>query len=190
MGDLRVKHRRAMGLRYVPEERLGQATVPEMSLESNTLLTSNLFLAKGFMRNKMIHRFTETVIEKFKVKSGGSHASAASLSGGNLQKFIVGRELLHNPKILVLNQPTWGVDAGAAALIRNALIRQRTGGSAVLVVSEELDELFEICDEIVVMSEGKISPQVKISDVSIEEIGRWMSGLWPQKSEAPKEASV
>ncbi len=190
VGDLRVKHRRAMGLRYVPEERLGQATVPEMSLESNTLLTSNLFLAKGFMRNKMIHRFTETVIEKFKVKSGGSHASAASLSGGNLQKFIVGRELLHNPKILVLNQPTWGVDAGAAALIRNALIRQRTGGSAVLVVSEELDELFEICDEIVVMSEGKISPQVKISDVSIEEIGRWMSGLWPQKSEAPKEASV
>lgn len=190
VGDLWVKHRRAMGLRYVPEERLGQATVPEMSLESNTLLTSNLFLAKGFMRNKMIHRFTETVIEKFKVKSGGSHASAASLSGGNLQKFIVGRELLHNPKILVLNQPTWGVDAGAAALIRNALIRQRTGGSAVLVVSEELDELFEICDEIVVMSEGKISPQVKISDVSIEEIGRWMSGLWPQKSEAPKEASV
>ena len=190
VGDLRVKHRRAMGLRYVPEERLGQATVPEMSLESNTLLTSNLFLAKGFMRNKMIHRLTETVIEKFKVKSGGSHASAASLSGGNLQKFIVGRELLHNPKILVLNQPTWGVDAGAAALIRNALIRQRTGGSAVLVVSEELDELFEICDEIVVMSEGKISPQVKISDVSIEEIGRWMSGLWPQKSEAPKEASV
>ena len=190
VGDLRVKHRRAMGLRYVPEERLGQATVPEMSLESNTLLTSNLFLAKGFMRNKMIHRFTETVIEKFKVKSGGSHAPAASLSGGNLQKFIVGRELLHNPKILVLNQPTWGVDAGAAALIRNALIRQRTGGSAVLVVSEELDELFEICDEIVVMSEGKISPQVKISDVSIEEIGRWMSGLWPQKSEAPKEASV
>lgn len=190
VGDLRVKHRRAMGLRYVPEERLGQATVPEMSLESNTLLTSNLFLAKGFMRNKMIHRFTETVIEKFKVKSGDSHASAASLSGGNLQKFIVGRELLHNPKILVLNQPTWGVDAGAAALIRNALIRQRTGGSAVLVVSEELDELFEICDEIVVMSEGKISPQVKISDVSIEEIGRWMSGLWPQKSEAPKEASV
>lgn len=73
VGDLRVKHRRAMGLRYVPEERLGQATVPEMSLESNTLLTSNLFLAKGFMRNKMIHRFTETVIEKFKVKSGGSH---------------------------------------------------------------------------------------------------------------------
>ncbi len=60
----------------------------------------------------------------------------------------------------------------------------------MLVVSEELDELFEICDEIVVMSEGKISPQVKISDVSIEEIGRWMSGLWPQKSEAPKEASV
>lgn len=183
-GDLRVQHRRALGLRYIPEERLGEATVPEMSLEANTLLTSNLFLAKGFMRNKMIHRFTNSVIEKFKVKCGGSKASADSLSGGNLQKYIVGRELLHNPKVLVLNQPTWGVDAGAAALIRNALIRQRSGGSALLVVSEELDELFEICDELVVMSEGKISPQVKAQAISVEEIGRWMSGLWPKTEDA------
>ena len=182
-GDLRVKHRRALGLRYVPEQRLGEATVPEMSLESNTLLTSNLFLAKGFMRNKMIARFTRSIIEKFHVRCGGPKAPAESLSGGNLQKFIVGRELLHNPKVMVLNQPTWGVDAGAATLIRNALIRQRSGGSAILVVSEELDELFEICDELVVMSEGKISPQVKTKDVSVEEIGRWMSGLWPEAKE-------
>lgn len=183
-GDLRVKHRRALGLRYVPEQRLGEATVPEMSLESNTLLTSNLFLAKGFMRNKMIARFTRSIIEKFHVRCGGPKAPAESLSGGNLQKFIVGRELLHNPKVMVLNQPTWGVDAGAATLIRNALIRQRSGGSAILVVSEELDELFEICDELVVMSEGKISPQVKTKDVSVEEIGRWMSGLWPDAKES------
>lgn len=182
-GDLRVKHRRALGLRYVPEQRLGEATVPEMSLESNTLLTSNLFLAKGFMRNKMISRFTQSIIKKFHVRSGGAKAPAESLSGGNLQKFIVGRELLHNPKVMILNQPTWGVDAGAATLIRNALIRQRTGGSAILVVSEELDELFEICDELVVMSEGKISPQVKTKDVTVEEIGRWMSGLWPEQSD-------
>lgn len=187
-GDLRVKHRRALGLRYVPEERLGAATVPEMNLESNTLLTSNLFLAKGFMRNKMIHRFTNSVIEKFKVKCFGGRAPAESLSGGNLQKYIVGRELLHNPKVLVLNQPTWGVDAGAATLIRNALIRQRSGGNAILVVSEELDELFEICDELVVMSEGKISPQVKTSDVTVEEIGRWMSGLWPKNEQSAQEA--
>ena len=183
-GDLRVKHRRALGLRYVSEQRLGEATVPEMSLESNTLLTSNLFLAKGFMRNKMIARFTRSIIEKFHVRCGGPKAPAESLSGGNLQKFIVGRELLHNPKVMVLNQPTWGVDAGAATLIRNALIRQRSGGSAILVVSEELDELFEICDELVVMSEGKISPQVKTKDVSVEEIGRWMSGLWPDAKES------
>lgn len=167
----------------MPEQRLGEATVPEMSLESNTLLTSNLFLAKGFMRNKMIARFTRSIIEKFHVRCGGPKAPAESLSGGNLQKFIVGRELLHNPKVMVLNQPTWGVDAGAATLIRNALIRQRSGGSAILVVSEELDELFEICDELVVMSEGKISPQVKTKDVSVEEIGRWMSGLWPEAKE-------
>ena len=131
----------------------------------------------------MIARFTRSIIEKFRVRCGGPKAPAESLSGGNLQKFIVGRELLHNPKVMILNQPTWGVDAGAATLIRNALIRQRSGGSAILVVSEELDELFEICDELVVMSEGKISPQVKTKDVSVEEIGRWMSGLWPEAKE-------
>ncbi len=189
-GDLSVKHRRALGMRYVPEQRLGHATVPDMSLESNTLLTSNLFLSKGFMRNKMIRRFAEHIVREFKVKTADTKSHAESLSGGNLQKFIVGRELTHNPKILVVNQPTWGVDVGAAALIRNALIRQRSGGAGLLVISEEIDELFEICDEIVVMSQGYISPQVKISDITVDEVGRWMSGLWPDGPEGAHTKEV
>jgi len=183
VGDLNVKRRREIGLRYVPEQRLGHAAVPEMSLASNTLLTSNLFLSKGFMRNKMIRRFTDHVIKTFSVKAPGSGAEAMSLSGGNLQKFIVGRELMHNPSVLVLNQPTWGVDIGAAALIRNALIRQREKGSAILVISEEIDELFEICDEIVVMSQGNISPQISTTKISKDEVGRWMGGLWDHEAD-------
>ncbi len=182
-GDLSVKHRRAQGLRYVPEERLSHATVPEMSLESNSLLTSNLFLSKGFMRNKMLKRYTEHVIEDFKVKAAGTKAPASSLSGGNLQKYIIGREILHNPTVLVVNQPTWGVDVGAAALIRNTLIEKRTAGTAILVISEEIDELFEVCDELVVMSQGKISPQVKIKDVTVDQVGRWMGGMWNDENE-------
>jgi simple sugar transport system ATP-binding protein len=91
--------------------------------------------------------------------------------------------MLHNPKVLVINQPTWGVDVGAAALIRNAIIEERTAGAAVLVVSEEIDELFEICDDLVVMSKGQISPQVKASEITVDQVGRWMSGLWTEDAE-------
>ena len=105
--------------------------------------------------------------------------AAASLSGGNLQKFIVGREILQKPRVLVVAQPTWGVDVGAAAAIRQALIDLRNEGVAVLVVSEELEELFEICDRIAVIAEGQLSPAKKSTDTDMEEIGLWMSGMFP-----------
>ena len=92
------------------------------------------------------------------MKCGGPQAQARSLSGGNLQKFIVGREILQEPKLLVVAQPTWGVDVGAAAFIRQALIDLRNAGRAILVISEELDELFEICDRIAVIAKGRLSP--------------------------------
>jgi len=113
------------------------------------------------------------------VKCGGPQSIANSLSGGNLQKFIVGREILQTPKVLVVSQPTWGVDVGAAAFIRQQLIDLRSMGSAVLVISEELEELFEICDRIAVIADGKLSPVKPMADTSIEEIGVWMSGMWP-----------
>ncbi len=97
-------------------------------------------------------------IERYNVKCGGPKAPARSLSGGNLQKYIVGREVLQDPKVLVVAQPTWGVDVGAAAFIRQSLIDLRNAGCAVLVISEELDELFEICDRIAVIAKGRLSP--------------------------------
>ena len=122
------------------------------------------------------------LIKRFNVKAGGPDAAAKSLSGGNLQKFIVGREIEANPKLLIVSQPTWGVDVGAAAQIRGELLALRDKGCALLVVSEELDELFEICDRMVVIAKGKVSPSVATSAATIEMIGEWMSGLWPKQA--------
>ena len=122
--------------------------------------------------------FAMRCIGQFNVKCGGPDAEAKSLSGGNLQKFIVGREILQDPKVLVVAQPTWGVDVGAAAFIRQSLIDLRNAGTAILVISEELDELFEICDRIAVIAKGRLSPAKRAAETDVEEIGQWMSGLW------------
>ncbi len=113
--------------------------------------------------------------------AAGRKRGADSLSGGNLQKFIVGREVLLQPEVLVVAQPTWGVDVGASAFIRQALLDLSSAGAAILVISEELDELFEICDRIAVIANGKLSPARRTSETSTEEIGVWMSGLWPDR---------
>ncbi len=166
---------------FVPEERLGRGAVPRLSLTENILLTAYRkgMLVLGLIRFGSARRFAEDCIKRFDVKCGGPESEAKSLSGGNLQKFIVGREIMQNPKLLVLAQPTWGVDVGAASFIRRQLLDLRESGTAILVVSEELDELFEICDRLVVISKGSLSPTKVTSETGVEEIGVWMSGLWP-----------
>ena len=173
--------RRVLGMGFVPEERLGRGAVPRMSLAENALLTAHGggMLKKGMIQFKQMNDFAKSCIEKFNVKCGGEKAPANSLSGGNLQKFIMGREILQAPKLLVAAQPTWGVDVGAAAFIRQELIDLRNEGAAVLVISEELEELFEISDRIAVIAEGRLSPAKKLADTNIDEIGVWMSGMWP-----------
>jgi ABC-type uncharacterized transport system ATPase subunit len=171
--------RRDAGLHFVPEERLGRGAVPTLSLAQNTLLTRTRAVgAGGWLRVGDIVALAEALIRRFNVKAGGPGSAAKSLSGGNLQKFIVGREIDANPKLLVVSQPTWGVDVGAAAQIRGELLALRDNGCAVLVVSEELDELFEICDRLVVIAQGRVSPSVPAAEATIEQIGEWMSGLW------------
>jgi len=173
--------RRVLGMGFVPEERLGRGAVPQMSLAENALLTAHAggMLNKGMIQFKAMNEFTKRCIDKFDVKCGGENSAANSLSGGNLQKFIMGREILQTPKLLVAAQPTWGVDVGAAAFIRQELINLRNQGAAILVISEELEELFEISDRIAVIANGRLSPSKKLADTSIEEIGVWMSGMWP-----------
>ena len=173
--------RRVLGMGFVPEERLGRGAVPQMSLAENALLTAHAggMLNKGMIQFKAMNEFAKRCIDKFDVKCGGENSAATSLSGGNLQKFIMGREILQTPKLLVAAQPTWGVDVGAAAFIRQELINLRNQGAAILVISEELEELFEISDRIAVIANGKLSPSKKLADTSIDEIGVWMSGMWP-----------
>jgi len=172
--------RRRLGLQFVPEERLGRGAVPSMSLAHNLLLTRSESLGPGgWIRTGALASQARGLIERFRVKAGGPHAPAQSLSGGNLQKFIVGREIEAEPKLLIVSQPTWGVDVGAAAQIRGEILALRERGCAVLVVSEELDELFEICDRLHVMAKGRLSPSIDRAQATVEQIGEWMSGLWP-----------
>jgi len=170
--------RRRLGLAFVPGERLGRGAVPDMSLSDNALLTGYLsgFVRGGFVNYDKVRAYAARVRERFDVRSAGIHAEAKSLSGGNLQKFIIGREIMLGPDLLVLAHPTWGVDVGAATTIHQAVVDLAQGGTAVLIVSEDLDELFEICDRIAVIAEGRLSPARRTMETNVEEVGMWMSG--------------
>jgi simple sugar transport system ATP-binding protein len=185
VGQVGPTQRRKAGLHFVPEERLGRGAVPSLSLSHNMLLTRNEAIsASGWIDTRMLQTQTEKIIQQFNVKANGAQAPAQSLSGGNLQKFIVGREIEAKPKVLLVSQPTWGVDVGAAAQIRGEILALRDAGCAVLVVSEELDELFEISDRLYVMANGKLSPSIQRKDATVAQIGEWMSGLWEVHAEA------
>lgn len=184
--------RRALGLAFVPEERLGRGAVPDLSLAENVLLTTHdkQTLRHGMIKHAALRHLAEGIISRFKVKAPNSQALARSLSGGNLQKFIVGREVLRQPRCFLVAQPTWGVDVGAAAQIRAELLALREQGCALLVISEELDELFEIADRFQVLAKGRLSPSIARSAASVELIGRWMSGLWQDVPEQNMEQSM
>jgi general nucleoside transport system ATP-binding protein len=190
-GRLSAQARRSLGLHFVPEERLGRGAVPLMSLAHNLLLTRSDALGRmGWINTGALDQQARSIIARFKVKSGGPQAAAKSLSGGNLQKFIVGREIDAKPKLLIVSQPTWGVDVGAAAQIRAEILALRDAGCAVLVVSEELDELFEMCDRLHVIAKGQLSPSLARGEATVEKIGEWMSGLWPGSSELQDQEGV
>ena len=134
--------------------------------------------AFGWLDHRAAAALAARVIERFRVKAAGPQAAARSLSGGNLQKFIVGREIDAQPRVLIVAQPTWGVDVGAAAQIRAELLALRDAGCALLVVSEELDELFELSDRLVVIARGRLSPTIATRDATALQIGQWMAGLF------------
>jgi len=187
-GHLSITQRRKLGAAFVPEERLGHGTAPRMKLSENALLTGHAasgMVHRGFIDTAATLKTVDRATETFDVRKAKRDPEAASLSGGNLQKFIVGREILRNPAVLVVSQPTWGVDAGAAAVIRQALLDLATAGAAVLVTSQDLDELSEIADRIAVMFHGKLSSPLATSEASREKLGLLMGG----SSLEPKEAA-
>ncbi len=174
--------RRLLGLAFVPEERLGRGTVPTLPLADNILLSHQNApqVKKGLINLASTRELASQIIERFGVKAGGAGATAKSLSGGNLQKFIVGRELMREPRVMLIAQPTWGVDVGAAAQIHEHILALKARGCAILIVSEELDELFALCDRLHVIAKGRVSPSVVTKDATVEQIGVWMSGLWEE----------
>jgi ABC-type uncharacterized transport system ATPase subunit len=183
-GHLGPLERRKLGMCFVPEERLGRGAVPELSLVDNCLLTAshNGMVWSGMILTAAAKAFAQRCIRDFAVMCGGVDVKAKSLSGGNLQRFIVGRELLQRPKLLIISQPTWGLDVGAAAFILETLVAVRNDGTAIVMISEELDELFEICDRIAVIANGRLSPAKLTREASIEEIGLLMGGVSPPHS--------
>ncbi|MGO4197929.1 ABC transporter ATP-binding protein [Rhizobium sp. YAF28] len=186
VGALGSAARRQLGFAFVPEDRLGRGAVPEMSLTLNSLLTAHPLnlVRRGLLDKAQATAFTNECIRDYDVRTRGPEAEAGSLSGGNLQKFIVGREIMLAPKLLFLAQPTWGVDIGAASAIRKRLITLRNEGMAILVISEELEELFELSDFIQVLHHGKLSPPLVTRDTKPEEIGRYMIGAQSQREKA------
>ncbi|MFT5644363.1 MAG: ABC-type uncharacterized transport system ATPase subunit [Janthinobacterium sp.] len=183
VGRLAPGARRALGFGFVPEERLGRGAVPDMSLADNVLLSlqTKATIRHGFVKKTTLTDMAQAIIKRFNVKAAGPQALARSLSGGNLQKYIVGREVMRAPTVLVIAQPTWGVDIGASNQIRAELVALRAAGCALLVISEELDELFEIADRLHVIAKGRLSPSIPTSRADVALIGLWMSGLWPQQ---------
>ncbi|ARO13637.1 sugar ABC transporter ATP-binding protein [Ketogulonicigenium robustum] len=180
IGQLRPNDRRKLGLLTAPEERLGHAAAPDMSLTENALLTGAL--REGLVKSGLVNwgkttTFARRIIETFDVRTPGPHVAARALSGGNLQKFVVGREILQNPAVLVVNQPTWGVDAAAAAAIRQALLDLAAKGAAIIVISQDLDELMEISDRFCALNAGHLSPARDARGLGLDEIGLMLGGM-------------
>ena len=180
LGLLDTTGRRKRGLCAVPEERNGHAAVGDFSLSDNSVLTARDRLGMvmlGLINSGAAKTYTGRVIAEFAVKALGPASTAGSLSGGNLQKYIMGREILQKPTVLVVSQPTWGVDAGAAAAIHQALVDLAAAGSAIVVISQDLDELRALCDILAVINMGHLSPARPTGEVSVEEIGLLMGGV-------------
>ncbi|MEM9605664.1 MAG: ABC transporter ATP-binding protein [Pseudomonadota bacterium] len=181
-GRLDIGARRALGAAFVPEERLGHGAVPDDALSHNLLLSRHAsdraaFLGPlGWLKSGALKAASARVIKALDVRCGSPDPRANELSGGNLQKFIIGRELDRAPRVLVVNQPTWGVDAGAASHIRRALLALAATGSAVLVICQDLDELFEVCHAIAVIHDGHLSEPMPIGEATLERIGLLMGG--------------
>ena len=179
IGHMGPTERRKLGGCFVPEERNGHGAVTTMTLSENAFLSGNIrahLSSMGFMNAGRTATFTQGIIDRFDVRTTGPKAEARSLSGGNLQKFLVGREVQQNPSVLVINQPTWGVDAGAAIAIYDAIVQLADGGTAIVIISQDLDEIMLLCDRIAVIAAGRMSASMPVKDATVAQIGLLMGG--------------
>ena len=178
---LSIFKRNELGMSHVPEDRHKHGLVLDYELDDNLVLENyykDEYNYLKFIINKdAIKEYGESLIEKYDIRSGqGTKSIVRGMSGGNQQKAIVGREIERDPDLLILVQPTRGLDVGAIENIHNAIIAQRDEGKAVLVVSYELDEVYDLADRILVMFKGEIVGELDPKTTSREELGLYMAG--------------
>ena len=169
-----------LGLGRIPEDRIETGLLMDLTVEENLILETHIspdFHNRGLMSFKNIHRFSDTLIKDYGIKTAGRDAPTRSLSGGNLQKVILARELAGKPALVIASQPTRGLDVGAMEYIHRRLLQEKERGAGVVLISEDLDEIFNLSDRIIVMYEGKIMGEVPAEVASREQIGLWMSGV-------------
>ena len=181
-----IRQRSVMGMSHIPEDRHKHGLILDYSLEDNLVL-QRYFEAQftnkfGVLKRKEIREYSDRLIEEYDIRSGqGSATIVRSMSGGNQQKAIIAREIDKDPDLLIAVQPTRGVDIGAIEFIHKQLIEQRDAGKAVLLVSLELDEVMDVPDRILVMYEGKLVGEFKPDEVTVEELGLYMTGAKKQE---------
>jgi simple sugar transport system ATP-binding protein len=164
----------------IPEDRMDTGLLMDLSVEENLILenhSSGDFHSYGLMKSKRIHQFSEDLIARYDIKTAGRDAVTKSLSGGNLQKLMLARELAGKPVLIIASQPTRGLDVGAMEYIHQRILQERERGAGILLISEDLDEIFALSDRIVVMFEGEIMGETRGATASREQIGLWMSGV-------------
>ena len=175
-GHRGIAARRAMGLAYVPGDRLGVGTVPGMTLAENTLLTASGTSQPGWIHHGRLAIRVREILARFRLQLP-PQTRLAALSGGMVQRFLVGRELSTQPKVLIAAHPTWGVDVRCAQDIIAALLELRAAGGAVVVVSEDLDELFALSDRLAVLYRGRLSAAWPVAEVDEQRLARAMAGI-------------
>ena len=173
------QERRNMSIGFVPEDRSGHSAVPELTLAENVLLcqfSNNKFTKNGIIKSTNISKYADEIILNFNVMTEGASSKASSLSGGNLQKFVIGREILSKPELLIISHPTWGIDAGATQYIRNELIKLSNQGTSIIIISQDLDELIQLSNRIAVIYNGELSHSLDTNTLDIKKIGLLMGG--------------
>jgi simple sugar transport system ATP-binding protein len=177
----------AKGVARIPEDRHHQGSIADFDLTENAVLEGyrSRFSRRGWMNWRAARAFAEGIIQDYDVRCPGPETRIRLLSGGNMQKLILGRVLSAGPEVILANQPVRGLDVGAIAYVQSQLIAARDRGAAVLLISEDLDEIMGLSDVIHVMSQGRLSPGFARGTMTAAELGLWMAG---QKFEAPDAA--
>lgn len=174
-----IRSRIEKGVSFIPEDRLSMGLVPEMDLNENMILKHfgwNMFSRKGILKKNEINRVTEEYIQKYEIKTAGAHSGVGLMSGGNQQKLLVAREVNGNPDLLIASYPVRGLDVGATDAIHRILLEESEKGKAILLISEELDEIFQLADRIGVMCDGNMMAILKRDETDYNTVGRLMSG--------------